>query len=46
MTLYSLGNCYRDEMNDHVNENNNVNDYRMNKSKASSSKSFRYMTKL
>ena len=45
MTLGSLWNYYRDEANDSANENNDANDYRINKNKTTGSRSFEYETK-
>ena len=44
MTLGSLWNYYRDEINDNMNENND-NDYRVNNEKTMTSKSFEYKIK-
>ena len=40
MTSGSLRNYYRDEMIDDVNENNEAGNYRINKNKTTTSKSF------
>ena len=45
MILGRLWNCYRDEVNDDAN-GNNVDDYRIDNSKAVTSKSFEYETKI
>ena len=42
----NLWNNYRDEINDSANENNNVNNYRINNNKTTTSKSFEYKTKI
>ena len=46
MTLGSLWNHYRDEINDSANENNDVNNFRVNNKKAVESKSFKYKNKV
>ena len=46
ITLVSLWNYYRDEVNDSANENNDATNFRINNSKAIASKSFEYKTKL
>ena len=46
MTPGSLWNYYRDEVNDSANESNDVNNFRINNSKTTTSKSFEYQTKL
>ena len=46
VTLGSLWNYYRDEVNDSANENNNANNFRINNYKATTSKSFKYKLKL
>ena len=42
----NLWNNYRDEINDSANENNDVNNYRINNNKTTTSKSFEYKTKI
>ena len=46
MTLGSLWNYYRADVNDSANENNDANNFRINNSKTATSKSFEYKTKL
>ena len=46
MTLGSLLNYYRGEVNDSANENNGANNYRISNNKTTTSKSFEYKTKL
>ena len=46
MTSRSLRNYYRDEINYSVNENNDVNNSRINNNRTTISKSFDYKTKL
>ena len=46
MTLESLRNYYRDEINNSANENNDVDSYRINKNKIATSHSFEYKTKI
>ena len=46
MTSGSLGNYYRDEVNDAANENNDVGNYRINNEKTTMSKPFEYKTKI
>ena len=40
-----LWNCYKDEVNDDANENNDAGNYRRNNNKTTASKSFEYKTK-
>ena len=42
----SLWNYYRDKINDSANKNNDANNYRINKNKTTTSKSFEYKTKI
>ena len=42
----SLGNYYRDEINNDANEYNPAGNYRINNNKTKSSKSFKYKTKM
>ena len=42
MTSRSLWNFYEDKINDSANENNDANNYRINKNKTTTSKSFEY----
>ena len=44
--LESLWNYYRDQINDYANENNDANNYRINNSKTTTSKSDKYKTKI
>ena len=46
MTSWSLQNCYRDEVNDDANENNDGGNYIINNNKATTSKSFDYKKKI
>ena len=46
MTSGSLWNYYRDEANDDANENNNADNYRINKSRTTASKFFEYKIKI
>ena len=46
MTSGSLWSYYRDEVNDHANENNDPGRYRINNKKTATSKSFEYKTKI
>ena len=46
ITLGSLWNCYKDEVNDDANENNDAGNYWINNSNTTSSKSFEYKTKI
>ena len=46
MTSRNLWNCYRDEVNDSANANNDANNYRINSNKTATSKSFEYNGKL
>ena len=46
MTLGSLWNYYRDEVNDSAEENNDANNFGINNNKTATSKSFEYRTKL
>ena len=46
MTSGSLWSYYRDEVNDHANENNDPGRYRINNKKTTTSKSFEYKTKI
>ena len=46
MTLGSLWNYNRDEVNDSANENNDANTYSINNNKTTTNKSFEYKTKL
>ena len=46
VTLGSLWNYHRDEVNDSANENNYANNYRINNNKTTTSKYFEYKTKL
>ena len=46
MTSGSLWNNHRDEVNDFANENDDANNFRINKNKATPSNSFEYKTKL
>ena len=46
MTSGSFWICYRDEVNDSANENNDANNYRINNNKTARSISFKYKTKI
>ena len=46
MTSGSLGNYYRDEVNDNVNENNVAGNYRIHSKKPTTSTSFEYRAKI
>ena len=46
MTLTSLWNYYKEEVNDDVNENNPASNHRINKNKTTTSKSFEQKTKI
>ena len=45
-TTGSLWNYYRDEVNDHVNENNDAGNYNIYNNKTTTSKSFKYKAKI
>ena len=45
MTSRSLWNYYRDEVNDSADENNDANNFRINNSETTRSKSFEYKKK-
>ena len=46
ITSRSLWNCYRNEVNNSANENNDANNYRINSNKTITSKSFKYKKKI